>query len=78
MKDVLGLTILSGILALPLLVFVAVLLLAKLLWTWTVPDIFPGAVEQGLIASSISWFTAFKIAIFATVLAWLAGARGNK
>ncbi len=77
MKNIIGLTILSGILALPLVVFIVVLLLTKLLWAWTIPDLFPRAVEQGLIVGSISWFSAFKIAIFASVLAWLAGARGN-
>lgn len=51
------------------IVFVVTLLLVKLLWAWTIPDIFPGAVEQGLIAKSISWFTAFKVAIFVGVLA---------
>jgi hypothetical protein len=78
MKNIIGLTILSGILALPSVLFIVVLLLTKLLWTWTIPDIFPGAVEQGLIAGSISWFSAFKIAIFASILAWLSGARGNR
>jgi hypothetical protein len=53
-----------------------VLLLVKLLWTWTIPDIFPGAVEQGLIAGSISWF---KIAVFVAVLAGLAcGGAGSR
>ena len=36
----------------------------KLLWAWTIPDLFPGAVEQGLIAAEISWLTSFKLAIF--------------
>ena len=40
----------------------------KLLWAWTIPDLFPGAVEQGLIAAEISWFTAFKLAIFFAIL----------
>jgi len=52
---------------------VLVLLLVKALWAWTVPDLFPGAVEQGLVASSISWFTALKVAIFAAVLAAFGG-----
>ena len=49
--------------------FVIGLLLVKALWAWTVPDLFPKAVEQGLVARSISWFTAMKIAIFIAVLA---------
>ena len=31
------------------------LLLIKLMWAWTIPDLFPGAVEQGLVADSLSW-----------------------
>ena len=58
--------------------FVLGLLLVKTLWGWTIPDILPGAVEQGLVARSISWFTALKIAIFIAILAGLAGARGGK
>jgi len=36
----------------------------KLLWAWTIPDLFPGAVAQGLIAAEISWLTSFKLAVF--------------
>ena len=36
----------------------------KLLWAWTIPDLFPGAVEQGLVAAEISWLTSFKLALF--------------
>ena len=57
--------------------FVLALLLVKLLWAWTVPDLFPGAVEQGLVAGTISWFTALKVAILVALLAGLAGARGK-
>ena len=39
-------------------------LVIKLLWAWTIPDLFPGAVEQGLIASEISWLTSLKLALF--------------
>lgn len=53
--------------------FVFGLLLVKVLWGWTIPDLFPGAVEKGLIARSISWFTALKVAIFIAVLAGVAG-----
>ncbi|KAF5425351.1 MAG: hypothetical protein C5S41_04060 [Candidatus Methanomarinus sp.] len=49
------------------------LLLVKLLWVWTIPDIFPGAVEEGLVARTISWYTAFKIAIFMSVTGGLMG-----
>lgn len=50
------------------------LFVVKFLWSWTIPDLFPGAVEQGLIASSISWYTAFKLAIFLAIFGAIAGA----
>jgi hypothetical protein len=51
------------------------LLLVKLVWAWTVPDLFPGAVEQGLISDSLSWWSAFKLAILVALLGALAGFR---
>jgi len=56
-------------------VFLVMLFLVKLLWQWTIPDLFPGAVSQGLVSSSISWFTAFKVSIFVMFFAALAGVR---
>lgn len=70
--------VISGTLALIAVYAVIVLLLVKLLWAWTIPDIFPGAVSEGLIAGSISWYTAFKIAVFVAVLAGLAGVRRGR
>jgi len=64
-----------GILALIAGYIIIVLLLVKLLWAWTIPDLSPGAVEQDLIAGSISWMTAFKIGVFVAMLAGLAGVR---
>ena len=43
-----------GVFALVLGVFIIALFLVKLLWAWTIPDLFPGAVEQGLVAKEIS------------------------
>lgn len=54
-------------------VSVVVMFLVKALWAWTIPDLFPGAVEQGLVAASISWWTAVKIAIFVAVLSVFVG-----
>jgi hypothetical protein len=51
--------------------FVVVLLLIKALWAWTIPDLFPGAVQQKLVAGSISWFTAAKVALFVAILSGL-------
>ena len=64
-----------GTIALFLGLLLLALLLIKVLWAWTIPDLFPGAVEQGLVAGSVSWFTAFKLAIFVALLGALAGVR---
>ena len=42
--------------------------LIKLLWAWTIPDLFPGAVKEGLVAAEISWLTSFKLALFFGIL----------
>jgi hypothetical protein len=65
--------IIPGLLAIIVSVFVLALLLIKLLWPWTIPDLFPGAVDQGLIAREITWYTSFKPAIFVAVLAGISG-----
>lgn len=59
--------VLGGIAVVAVTFFVG-LFLIKALWSWTVPDLFPGAVEQGLIAGTISWGTAAKLALFAAIL----------
>ena len=65
--------IVPSILALVLGTFMVALFLVKILWAWTIPDLFPGAAEQGLIAKEISWYTSFKVAIFVAALAAIAG-----
>lgn len=55
--------------------FVFTLLLVKLLWEWTVPDLFPRAVAEGYVAATISWFTALKVALLVGVLAGVSGAK---
>jgi len=63
-------------------VFVGVLLfgllLIKLWWAWAVPDLFPGAVQQGLVAESLSWWTTFKLALAFAALSALASSRRNR
>jgi len=71
-KCVPGAAAVTGILALMALAVVVTLLLVKLLWAWTIPDLFPGAVKQGLIASSLSWLSAFKLALFLGVIIGIA------
>jgi hypothetical protein len=48
--------------------FVISLVLFKFVWAWVVPDLFPGAVAQGLIAADLTWFAAFKLAVLVAVL----------
>ena len=60
------LAIIPGFLALITGIFILIFVVLKWLWAWTIPDLFPGAVEQGLIAKEISWFTSFKLALFFT------------
>ena len=58
--------------------FLLGLVLVKLLWAWTIPDLFPVAVQRGFIAGTISWLTALKIAIFVGLLGGIAGARRGR
>ena len=60
-----------GFVALFLIAFVGTLFIVKLLWAWTIPDLFPGAVVQGLVARELSWYTALKIALCIAVLSRL-------
>lgn len=61
-------TFVIGGIAATIIVFLIGLILIKALWSWTVPELFPGAVEQGLVAGTISWSTAAKLALLAAVL----------
>ena len=58
----------SAVIAIAGLIFILAFFLLKLLWAWTIPDLFPGAVEKGLVAKEISWFTSFKLALFLSVI----------
>lgn len=63
----------TGLVALVVGLFILALFIIKIVWAWVIPDIFPGAVEQGLIVETLSWYTAFKLAIFVALLGGLAG-----
>lgn len=47
---------------------VMVACLLKLVWAWVMPELFPGAVAQGLLVASLSWGAAFKLTVFVMVL----------
>ncbi len=72
------LSVFPGALALMILSLVVALLMVKILWAWTIPDLFPGAVEQGLVVKSISWLTSLKLAILVAVFAGIAGVRKDR
>jgi hypothetical protein len=40
----------------------------KFVWAWVVPDLFPGAVTQGLISADLTWLAAVKLAVLVAVL----------
>ena len=63
----------AGALALGAVTVVVVLLLVKVVWAWTIPDLFPGAVDQGLVAREITWYTALKLAVFVAVVGAFVG-----
>ena len=68
MKKQVVFAILGSAIGVIFFILLIVVWLLKVLWSWTIPEIFPGAVEQGLIAGSISWITALKVILLATAL----------
>jgi hypothetical protein len=70
--------VVPGVLMLILGAFIIALFLVKILWAWTIPDLFPGAVEQGLVAKEISWYTSLKVSIFVAALAGISGVRQSE
>ncbi len=66
--------IIPGAIAFFFLFLILGLFAIKILWSWTVPDLFPGAVQQGLVAAQISWLTSFKLAIFVGMMGGIARA----
>jgi uncharacterized protein (DUF2062 family) len=57
-----------GMLRTAVLGFVGTLILVRVLWTWAAPDLMAGAVESGLVVSSLPWGTAVKISLVMTLL----------
>jgi len=72
------LTAISAVVAIVGIVFILAFLLLKLLWAWTIPDLFPLAVDRGYVAREISWFTSFKLALFLSVLGGFLKVKINK
>ncbi len=73
MKKIVFAAIPAGLLAIIVASIVVSLFAVKVLWAWTVPDIFPGAVKQNLIVGTLSWMSSFKLAVFIGVIVSLFG-----
>jgi hypothetical protein len=50
------------------IVFVISLIVFRFVWGWVVPDLFPGAVAEGLVVENLTWLTAFKLAVLVAAL----------
>ena len=61
-------TAVSTILITATTAFAVGVILVKLLWAWTIPDLFPGAVAQGLISLDLSWLSALKLVAIVAIL----------
>ena len=59
-----GITILVTV----VVTFVIAVVLFKYVWAWVVPDLFPGAVADGLIVANLTWLAAVKLAVLVSVL----------
>jgi hypothetical protein len=63
-----GVPVAIAILVAVAVTFVISLVLFKFVWAWVVPDLFPGAVAQGLVSADLTWLAAFKLAVLVAVL----------
>jgi hypothetical protein len=48
--------------------FVISLVVFRFVWGWVMPDLFPGAVAEGLIVEDLTWASAFKLAILVAAI----------
>jgi len=66
-----GVTVGTTILITVAVTFVIAVVVFKFVWAWVVPDLFPGAVEAGLIIADLTWLAALKLAVLVAVLSGL-------
>lgn len=45
-------------------IFLISVIVFRFVWGWVIPDLFSGAIDQGLIVGELSWATSFKLGIF--------------
>jgi TRAP-type uncharacterized transport system fused permease subunit len=48
--------------------FVISLVVFRFVWGWVIPDLFPGAVAEGLVVEDLTWATAFKLAVLVAAI----------
>ena len=58
----------TAILVSVVVTFVLSMVVFKFVWAWVVPDLFPGAVAEGLISANLTWLAALKLAVLVAVL----------
>ena len=63
-----GVTTGVAILVSVVVTFVIAIVLFKFVWAWVVPDLFPGAVAEGLVAADLTWLASLKLAVLVAVL----------
>ena len=63
-----GVTVGTTILVSVVVTFIISMVVFKFVWAWVVPDLFPGAVTQGLISADLSWSATLKLAVLVAVL----------
>jgi hypothetical protein len=63
-----GVPVVISILVAVVVTFVISVVVFKFVWAWVVPDLFPGAVAQGLISADLTWLATVKLAVLVAVL----------
>ena len=63
-----GVKVGTAILVAVTVTFVISVVVFKFVWSWVIPDLFPGAVAQGLISADLTWFATLKLAVLVAVL----------
>jgi hypothetical protein len=58
----------TAILVAVTITFILSVIVFKFVWAWVVPDLFPGAVAQGLISADLTWIATLKLAVLVAVL----------
>ena len=63
-----GVKVGTAILVAVTVTFIISVVVFKFVWAWVVPDLFPGAVAQGLISADLTWLATLKLAVLVAVL----------